>query len=126
MRSASLAASNIFSATKQKTDRGKRCVIPAPGFLECFISVTIGIANIFRCGHWPCIGIYGRTGRCGLTKYASKYSRPGVIEPIIEPLAGVVHWRVATPLRIFGESHRYLCLESLGTPGCAAWARNGS
>jgi adenosylhomocysteine nucleosidase len=64
--------------------RGKRSATQALAFLGCFISATIGIVNTFRCGPWPCIGIYGRAGKCGLMKYGSKYSRPGVIEPIVE------------------------------------------
>jgi hypothetical protein len=91
MPSVSRAASNIFSVTKPKRDRGKRFAIPAPDFLECFTSATIGIANIFPYGRWPCIGIYGHAAQCGLTKYVNKYSRPGVIEPIIEPSAAVAH-----------------------------------
>src|SRR5207344_3443288 len=106
--------------------RGKRFATQALDFLGYFIFVTIGTANTFRCGPWLCIGIYGRAGRCGLTKYASRFSHPGVIEPIVEQSAGVIRWRVATPLRIFGESHRHLCRDSLGTPGRSAWARSGS
>ena len=126
MPSVSLAVFNIFSASKPKRDRGKKFAIPAPDFLECFISATIGIANIFPCGLWRCIGIYGHAAQCGLTKYVNKYSRPGVIEPIIEPSAAVIPWRVATSFRIFGESNRHLCRNALGTPGCAAWACNRS
>jgi adenosylhomocysteine nucleosidase len=94
-------ASNIFSVTKRKMDRGKRFAIQALDFRECFISVTIGTANTFHYGPWPCIGIYGRAGRCGLTNCGSRYLRPAVSGPIIEQSAGVLHWRAATPLRIF-------------------------
>lgn len=106
--------------------RGKRFAIQAPDSLGCFISATIGTAGTFRCGPWRCTGIYGRVGRCGPTKYGSTYSRPGVIEPIIEPPADVIRWRGATSLRICGASHRHLCRDSLGTPGCSARARDGS
>ena len=40
--------------------------------------------------------------------------------------ADVIRWRGATPLRIFSESHRHLCRDSLGTPGRSACARDGS
>ena len=107
-------------------DRGKRSAIQAQDFLECFISATIGTANTFRCGPWPCTGICGRAGRCGPTKFGSTSLRPGVIETFVEQPAGVIRWRGATPLKICGESHRHLCRDSLGGPGRSAWPRNGS
>ena len=106
--------------------RGKRSAIQGPDSLGCFISATIGTAGTFRCGPWRCTGICGRVGRCGPTKYGSTYSRPGVIEPIVEHSADVIRWHGATPLRICGESHRHLCRDSLGTPGRSPRARDGS
>ena len=78
-------------------DRGKRSAIQARDFLGCFISATIGTANTFRCGPWPCTGICGRAGRCGPTKFGSTSLRPGVIEPIVEQPAGVIRWRRGNP-----------------------------
>lgn len=106
-------------------DRGKRSAIQALDFPGCFISATIGTANTFRCGPWPCTGIYEHAGRCGPTKYGNTYSRPGVIEPIIEPPADVIRWRGATPLKLCGEPHRHLCRDSLGTPGRSARVSDG-
>ena len=105
---------------------GKRSAIRVLDSLECFISATIGTANTFRCGPWPCIGICGRAGRCGPTKYGSTYSRPAVIEPIVEDFADVIRWRGATPLRICCESPGHLCRDSLGISGRSARAPDGS
>src|SRR6185503_10459212 len=77
--------------------RGKRSAIQVLDFLGCSISATIGIVSTFHCGPWPCIGIYGRAERCGLTKCVSRYSRPGVIEPIVEQSACVIRWAWQPP-----------------------------
>jgi len=106
--------------------RGKRSAIRAPDSPGCFISATTGTANTFRCGPWPCTEICGRAGRCGPTKYGSRYSRPDIIEPIVEYSADVIRWRGASPLRIFDSSHRHLCRDSLGTPGSSARLGDGS
>src|SRR5437879_2513813 len=106
-------------------DRGKRSAIQALDSLGCFISATIGTANTFRCGPWPCIGIYERAEICGPTKYGNRYSRPGLIEPIIEPPADVICWRGATSLNLCGKPHCHLCRDSLGAPGRSARVSDG-